>query len=59
MAVRALDLQIFSGLIGHADITNVQAHGGSPHVTTTSMSTRGNPYIPDEDNAQTPYFNKC
>ena len=23
------------------------------------MSTRGNPYIPVENNAQIPYFNKC
>ena len=51
----ALELSSF----GHADVANVQAHNGSPHVTTTSMSTRGNPYIPNETNAQTTYFNRC
>ncbi len=45
--------------LGRTDVANVQAHDESPHVTTTSMSTRGNPYIPNEANAQTPYFNKC
>jgi len=41
---------------GHAEVANIKAHDGSPHITTTSMSIRGNPYIPNEINAQIPLF---